>query len=471
MVVALVVALLAGPGAAPSPAADTVSPAAGPTPIMAPARVTADEIVAWYRARTPVAYRATTSLRNLARFFIEEGGDERVTGDVAFIQSVVETGWFGFSGRVPPEANNYAGIGATDDTQDYARFRSPRIGVRAQIQHLRAYADPTVTESNLAHPLESPRFHLVKPKGKAPNWEDMGGGNWATDPDYARKILGLRDDLLRHAAGGRAPLEVGGVPRDGAVRVSWLPPRSDGGRPITGYQVTASSGGAACTTSGRLACVVRGLTNDTAYRFRVQVRHADGLGQISAASPKVVPRARPGVPLSVVPSPRAGAARVSWEPPAGGTIPIRGYRVVAVPGRAGCTTTGKLSCLVPGLTNGQEYRFEVRAHNDSGRGPWSPLSRAVTPRAKPGAPTEVSGTPRVGAVRVTWQPPADDGGAPVREYRVIASPGGATCTTSKRLACSVTGLPAGEPHTFQVRARNKAGWGPRSAPSPAVTPA
>jgi hypothetical protein len=212
---AVVASTIGGPvGPAPA-AASTNDPA-----VMRPSRVSAGQLAAWYRARTPVAYRARAPLGRLTRFFIEEGRDERVAGDLAFVQSIVETGWFGFSGRVPPWANNFAGIGATDGTQDFATFRSPRIGVRAQIQHLRAYADPHVTPGKLAHPLESPRFHLVQPKGKAPTWGQMGNGNWATDPAYASKILGLYNDLL---AFSRVPTFTD-VPRGSyfAAAVSWM---------------------------------------------------------------------------------------------------------------------------------------------------------------------------------------------------------------------------------------------------------
>ena len=112
---------------------------------------------------------------------------------------MLETGWLRFSARMPPEHNNFSGIGAVDGGTSSAAFRSPRIGARAQIHHLRAYADPTVTAARLANPLESPRFHLVNPKGRAPRWNQFGNGNWATDPLYAAKILNLYDQLLRHA--------------------------------------------------------------------------------------------------------------------------------------------------------------------------------------------------------------------------------------------------------------------------------
>jgi hypothetical protein len=178
----------------------TASASLSPAPaVMRASRVSAGQLAAWYRSATPVAYRATVPVDVLAQLFIEEGRDERVAGDLAFVQSVLETGWFGFSGRVPASANNFAGIGATDATTDYHVFRSARIGVRGQIQHLRAYADPSVTAASLAHPLESPRFHLVSPKGKAPTWGHMGNGNWATDPGYSSKILALYADLLAYA--------------------------------------------------------------------------------------------------------------------------------------------------------------------------------------------------------------------------------------------------------------------------------
>ncbi|HEX6311173.1 MAG TPA: hypothetical protein VF152_06070, partial [Acidimicrobiia bacterium] len=49
-----------------------------------------------------------------------------------------------------------------------------------------------------------PRFHLVSPKGKAPTWNVMGNGNWATDPAYAGKVLSLYNHMRAHA--GLAPV-------------------------------------------------------------------------------------------------------------------------------------------------------------------------------------------------------------------------------------------------------------------------
>ena len=186
-----------------SPAAPTpVAQPAGATPIMGPARVTAAAIAAWVNGRSPRPpgiYSATVPLETLAQIFIEEGAAEGVTGDVAFVQSVVETGWFRFSGSIPASANNFAGIGATDTNAMPAVFPDARTGVRAQIQHLRAYADPTATLCSvppLHHPCVDPRFALVTPKGRAPTWNQMGNGNWASASTYSGSILTLFAELL-----------------------------------------------------------------------------------------------------------------------------------------------------------------------------------------------------------------------------------------------------------------------------------
>lgn len=183
---------LAGP-AAPSPTSGTV-------PVMGPSRLSAAQLVAWFNGRQPRpsgVYGATVPVETLAQYYVEEGAAEGVTGDVAFMQSIVETGWFRFSGSVPAWKNNFAGIGATDANPDPATFPDARTGVRAQIQHLRAYGDPgafACAVPPLSNPCVDPRFDLVVPKGKAPTWNQMGNGNWATSATYAATILLLYDE-------------------------------------------------------------------------------------------------------------------------------------------------------------------------------------------------------------------------------------------------------------------------------------
>lgn len=173
--------------------------AATSTPVMGSARVSAASLAGWYRSKGKTTL-TTVSIDTLAAYFIAEGADEGVAGDVAFAQSIVETGFFRFGGRVLPGDNNFSGLGAVDGGTGAATFPDARTGVRAQMQHLRAYGDPAVTVAKLAHPVVDPRFSLVAPKGKAPTWEQFGSGIWATDTTYAAKVLGTYQQILDWAA-------------------------------------------------------------------------------------------------------------------------------------------------------------------------------------------------------------------------------------------------------------------------------
>lgn len=197
---AIAIALLVVAAACGARGPTTPRPPRFAVSVMGPPRLTADQIVAWFHGRQPRpngVYAATEPVESLARYFLEEGIAEGVAGDVAFMQSVVETGWFRFAGLVPASSNNFAGLGATDSAPGPAVFADARMGVRAQIQHLRAYADPaavTCTVPPLANPCADPRFHLVVPKGRAPTWNQMGNGNWASASTYAASILSLYDE-------------------------------------------------------------------------------------------------------------------------------------------------------------------------------------------------------------------------------------------------------------------------------------
>jgi Zn-dependent metalloprotease len=86
-----------------------------------------------------------------------------------------------------------------------------------------------------------------------------------------------------------APTGVEATAAQEAAVVSWSAPVSDGGSPITGYQVTASPGGAFVTTTGATTVTVGGLTNGTAYTFTVTAESAAGTSPASAPSVSVTP--------------------------------------------------------------------------------------------------------------------------------------------------------------------------------------
>jgi hypothetical protein len=259
------------------------------TPVMQRERLTAGELAAWFRDHQPrtTTYRASVPVAELARLFVEEGRAEGVAGDLAFAQAVLETGWFRWPshGQVTPTHNNFSGIGACDGgTCTVARFPTARIGVRAQIQHLRAYADPMVTASKLANPLESPRFHLVLPKGKAPLWEQFGNGNWATDPAYGTKILSLHRSMLGYASATAATVTRFRDVLTTHAHHSAIERLAAAGT-VTGCTATTFCPGAALTRGQFASLLSRALGLPAAKGTFTDVSgpHADAIGAVAAA--------------------------------------------------------------------------------------------------------------------------------------------------------------------------------------------
>ncbi|MCD7035787.1 glucosaminidase domain-containing protein [Metabacillus sp. GX 13764] len=124
------------------------------------------------------------SIYQLADLYLEIGSKEGIRGDAAFAQAIHETGYFAFGGDVIPAQNNYAGIGTVGGGVKGAFFATPEEGVRAHIQHLKAYASTLPLETELA----DPRFSLVR-RGVAEVWTDLNG-KWAVPGNnYGQNIM------------------------------------------------------------------------------------------------------------------------------------------------------------------------------------------------------------------------------------------------------------------------------------------
>ncbi len=269
-----------------------------------------------------------------------------------------------------------------------------------------------------------------------------------------------------------APTAVSAVAGNAQATVSFTPPASNGGLPITQYKVTSSPGGF-IQVGATSPLVVTGLTNGTSYTFTVTATNSAGTGAASAASAPVVPVAPvtpPGAPT--IASATAGNQQVTVNfnaPASNGGATITSYTVTSSPG--GIQATGTASPLtVTGLTNGQTYTFTVTATNSAGTGPASAASASVTPVGLPSAPTITNVARGNAQVTVTFNPPSSNGGSPITSYKVTSNPGGITAAGAAS-PITVTGLTNGQSYTFTVQAININGAGAASAPSAAVTPA
>ena len=128
-------------------------------------------------------------VETLAVIYTQEAAAEGVNHDVAFVQMCLETGFLAFGGDVKPEQYNFAGMGAVGNGAPGLSFPDPRTGVRAHIQHLKAYAS---TEP-LNQELVNPRFRFVR-RGSSPEIKGLAG-TWAADRSYAEKINNILERL------------------------------------------------------------------------------------------------------------------------------------------------------------------------------------------------------------------------------------------------------------------------------------
>lgn len=153
---------------------------------------TADELARWFTAAATLAGgepQATVPITELAQDFIDEGRDEGVRGDMAFAQAILETGSFTNDDTV--NHNNFAGVGHCDSCDTGFTFATAQLGVRAQIQLLKSYAEE---QPHYVHDLVDERLH--GPPGCCHTWNQLSQV-WATGPNYGAKILNIYAVMLQ----------------------------------------------------------------------------------------------------------------------------------------------------------------------------------------------------------------------------------------------------------------------------------
>lgn len=129
--------------------------------------------------------------KKIAQIYMEEANAEGVNYDVAFSQMCLETGFLRYGGTVLPGQNNFCGLGVLDKRTKGISFHDIRLGIRAHIQHLKAYA----SQQKLNKALVDPRFRFVK-RGSITNINGLSG-HWAADRHYGKKIRYLLNRMYR----------------------------------------------------------------------------------------------------------------------------------------------------------------------------------------------------------------------------------------------------------------------------------
>ena len=270
-----------------------------------------------------------------------------------------------------------------------------------------------------------------------------------------------------------APVELSATPDNERVTLTWKAPKSDGGSPITHYEYQIDGRGwldadmaptttcpdtdsapdnGAETSYEQAIC---GLNNGQEYSFEVRAVNAQGEGMAAMAT--ATPSRLPTEP-HLTATPGDGEVTLIWTQPASdGGSEITGYQYrcrVDDGGDSGScgedwTDAGlALTETVTRLTNGQEYRFEVRAVNARGAGPVA--TATATPSRKPSQPGNLSAAPGNGQVMLTWAAPSSNGGSPITHYEYRVDGSGSWIGTETVLSATVMDLENGRSYDFTV---------------------
>ncbi len=174
----------------------------GQYPIMGNSRITVSEMVDYFQAsgkpypQEALSKGGAESIEEFCQMYYDEASAEGVRPEVAFVQTMKETGFLQYGGDASIEQFNFAGLGTTGGGVPGNSYPDVQTGIRAQIQHLKAYA----TAEPLNGECVDERYEYVK-KGAAPYVEWLGqkenpeGLGWATGENYGYDIVRMIRDM------------------------------------------------------------------------------------------------------------------------------------------------------------------------------------------------------------------------------------------------------------------------------------
>uniref|UniRef100_A0A9J7ZE30 Fibronectin type III domain containing 3A n=1 Tax=Cyprinus carpio carpio TaxID=630221 RepID=A0A9J7ZE30_CYPCA len=272
-------------------------------------------------------------------------------------------------------------------------------------------------------------------------------------------------------------LAVKGKPHPTSFRLTWDPPKDNGGSDVTKYVAELSEGFSGCSwnqvySGSAVECVCDGLSPGCSYQARVHCISAGGESPLTEPLQVQTPPVPPGPcqPPRVIGKPKAREVQLRWAPPlvdGGSAVSSYSVEMFAPQMEEGREVYqgSEVDCTVGSLLPGRTYGFRLRAANKAGYGPFSERSEVTTGPGAPEAcrPPHVTCKSPTCAV-ISWETPSCNGAA-VSEYRLewgAAEGSMQMCYTGAALSHEMRGLLPATNYFCRVQAVNVAGVGPFS---------
>ena len=179
--------------------------ASSTTAIMGQSQLTQEQALNYFKTRN--SEKSDQATKEFISIVWQEANLEGIRADVVFVQIMKETNFLKFTGDVKECQNNFAGIGATGGGVAGASFKDTRTGVRAVVQHLKAYCNTETLKNSCV----DPRFTYVQRGispyiewlgiGENPNYPDKG---WAADNNYGKSIVAMMNSAKYLSSSGES---------------------------------------------------------------------------------------------------------------------------------------------------------------------------------------------------------------------------------------------------------------------------
>lgn len=296
----------------------------------------------------------------------------------------------------------------------------------------------------------------------------------ATTAVFSSPSPGARTSIIPFA-----PINLAASVQSGtSVSLAWAS-GGNPGAPVTDYVIERSDdSGQTWTvvidgTDAYLSKTITGLTQGTAYLFRVSAINLEGTGPAATLSSAIIPAAAPSVASApTVISQSSTAIGISWDAPFDGGREITSY-TVQVSGNAGVTwataanltrsSVTALEATVGGLTQGATYQFRISATNAMGTSGYSLASSPAKAATTPGPVSNFRQTANDNnSITVSWAS-AFSNGSDLTKYEVQYSRNGVNWTTVEAAGNAntirIAGLTTSAAYEIRIRAVNLQGVG------------